>query len=258
MISVFVSRPTWVAPPFKAGLDGFLRVLTTIDLKPRTLGSTDFPSKSPMQEVIELMEQCSGAIILGYPQIAVNDGHLKGQPIAPSPLLLPTEWNHIEAGLACARGLPLLLIHHHGVSRGVFDRGALAGFLHAQDFADPGWPVREEVQGALVKWKMDVVRQTPAMVLSKPSATVADVTPEPERLEVNADDSPVLTRSQTFVSYCRHCGAVPGVQTKCQGPFSTHEFVPWVQGLYCRYCGAVPGTPTKCGGPFSSHSFVSG
>ena len=122
-MDVFVSRPTWVAAEFEAGLAAFLRVLRSLDLTPRTLGATDYPSKAPLDEVIALMGKCAGAVILGYPQLVVETGHLKGVPINQA-LELPTEWNHIEAGLAYARELPLLVIHHRGVRRGIFDRGA--------------------------------------------------------------------------------------------------------------------------------------
>src|SRR5687767_6169556 len=110
-MNVFVSRPTVVAPEYRDGMEGFLRVLTTMDLNPRTIGTTDYPSRSPLDEVIGLMDQCVGAVILGYPQIRMSSGYIRDKPINGE-LLLPTEWNHIEAGLAYARGLPLLVIHH--------------------------------------------------------------------------------------------------------------------------------------------------
>jgi hypothetical protein len=98
MVNVFVSRPNWVAPEFKAGLDIFLNLLKSVDLQPRTVGSTDPPTKTPLDEVLLLMKECQGAIILGYPQISVERGQCKGADC--SGLSLPTEWNHIEAALA--------------------------------------------------------------------------------------------------------------------------------------------------------------
>jgi hypothetical protein len=61
MTYVFVSRPTWVAPNFEKGLASFLRLLENMKLKPRTLGAGgDYPSKSPLDEVIALMNECPG------------------------------------------------------------------------------------------------------------------------------------------------------------------------------------------------------
>ena len=95
MIDIFVSRPNWVAKEFEEGLTGFLSFLGTHDIKPRTLGSTDQPTETPLDEVITIMSECKGAIILGYPQIYVNNGYLKTKEI--NNLQLATEWNQIEA-----------------------------------------------------------------------------------------------------------------------------------------------------------------
>lgn len=243
MIHVFVSRPTWVPPAFQAGLEGFLRVLTTLGLQPRTLGSTDYPSKAPLDEVIGLMSKCRGAIILGYPQVVATAGSIKDKAITAE-LLLPTEWNHIEAGLAYARGLPLLMIHHLGVGRGVFDRGALAGFIHAQRLDDPGWPLRAEIQGALAKWNTDVLSHS-----SGPAVPIVDAKHH------HTSSACVQPRPS---KYCRHCGAVPGAPSKCNSPYSTHDFVSWSDNLFCRHCGATPGKSTSCNSPYSAHEFVRG
>jgi len=46
MINIFISRPTWIAEEFREGLTSFLSFLGTHDLKPRTIGSTDYPTES--------------------------------------------------------------------------------------------------------------------------------------------------------------------------------------------------------------------
>lgn len=150
--NVFLSRPTWLPTEFVKAHDAFANLLGTLGLRPRTLGTTDYPSRAPLDEVIDLMAECSGAIILGYPQLMVTAGTVKGKPIS-EPFLLPTEWNHIEAGLAHAKGLPLLAIHHIGIRRGIFDRGAMNAFLYERDLTDPSWPLGEDLLGAIKKWK---------------------------------------------------------------------------------------------------------
>lgn len=169
MINVFVSRPNWIPGPFKKGLDVFLTRLVDLGLNPRTLGATDYPTKSPLDEVIKLMGECRGAVILGYPQIELFTGLVKGVAVDAVPMLIPTEWNHIEAGLAYARGLPLLVIHHPGISRGIFDHGALNSFLFRKDLSVQGWSVGEDISGAIRSWKNEVLSFSP--------------TPEPVRNE---------------------------------------------------------------------------
>ncbi len=157
MINIFLSRPNWIDQSFIKGLEGFLLVLNNLEMKPRTIGATDYPNRSPLDEVIKLMEQCNGAIILGYPQITIKVGTVKEKQIDKE-LILPTEWNHIETGLAYARGIPLLVIHHIGIIRGVFDRGAISNYIYEINLAKPDWPLRVEIQGALSNWKKEVVQ----------------------------------------------------------------------------------------------------
>lgn len=155
MKNIFLSRPNWVHPNYKDGLDNFLNLLKSNDLNPRTIGATDFPNKSPMDEVIDLLYQCEGVLILGYRQIQVNVGKVKDINI-DNPLSLSTEWNHIEAALAYSLGLPLLVIHDLGITRGIFDRGVLNSFLYQKDFSDKAWAVSSDITGALSKWKMQL------------------------------------------------------------------------------------------------------
>ena len=152
MTHIFLSRPTWVSPDFSAGLEGFTSFLKSIGLNPRTLGATDYPHQSPLDEVIRIMDECEAAIILGYPQIEITSGTLKNKPLK-SPSFLGTEWNHIEAALAYSKKLPLLVIHHQDVSRGIFDRGTLNSFVHEIDLRDSAWCLKEGISGAVKSWK---------------------------------------------------------------------------------------------------------
>ncbi|MCY3992743.1 MAG: hypothetical protein OXF50_16080 [Caldilineaceae bacterium] len=148
---VFVSQPSWVPPEHCSGLDNFRNLLRLRNLDPRTVGVTDLPSLSPLDEVIQLMERCYGAIILGIPQIEVQSGNLKGDEIT-SPFSLGTEWNHIEAALAYSLRLPVLVIHDVKVRRGIFDRGAANAFIYGVDFSSDSWSLSDKISGALGAW----------------------------------------------------------------------------------------------------------
>jgi len=141
-----------VGPEFVQGLEAFTSILKSYEINPRTLGVSDYPTNTPLDEVISIMDQCVGAIILGYPQIEVKEGVLKGGTIE-SCVVLATEWNHIEAGLAYAKRLPLLVIHHKGVRRGIFDRGAIGKYLYEVDLSNSTWFSEEQIIGAIVAWK---------------------------------------------------------------------------------------------------------
>lgn len=151
-MNIFVSRPTWVDHKFEAGLEVFLTSIKNMGLTPRTLGSSDYPSKAPLDEVIEIMDECKGAIILGFPQLSITEGKIKNCSIEAE-LSLPTEWNHIEAALAYSKRLPLVILHHKGVVRGVFDRGVMNAFVHEVDFSSATWSMDVALNGAIQKWK---------------------------------------------------------------------------------------------------------
>lgn len=155
---IFLSRPTWIEDRFNPGLKGFLGLLQSLELNPRTLGATDYPAAAPLDEVIRLMGDCSGAIILGYPQIMVTAGKIKDQNIN-NELSLGTEWNHIEAALAHSMDLPLLIIHHINVKRGIFDRGTVGKFIHEIDLSDGSWPLSDSIRGAIDSWKLHLDKE---------------------------------------------------------------------------------------------------
>ncbi len=151
MRPIFLSQPTWVPPEHRSGLSKFKNLLRVRDLDPRSMGVTDRPSQLPLNEVIQLMEGCYGAIILGIPQIEVHSGKLKGEEIT-SRFSLGTEWNHIEAALAYSLQLPVLVIHDATVGRGIFDRGAANAFIYTVDFSSESWALSDEISGALGAW----------------------------------------------------------------------------------------------------------
>lgn len=151
MRDIFLSRPTWIDQQYEKGLNGFLSLLQAHSLQPRTIGATDFPSKSPMDEVITLMRKCVGAVALGFPQVIIEKGLIKNE-IVSQPISLGTEWNHIEAALAHCLGIPMLVIHDKTVIRGIFERGALNSFLYSFDLADPSWPLERIATGAVKSW----------------------------------------------------------------------------------------------------------
>lgn len=171
MIDIFISRPTWIAEEFKEGLTGFLSFLDTHGIKPRTLGCTDYPTESPLDEVITIMDECKGAIILGYPQIYVLSSVIKES--GKDDLLLPTEWNHIEATLAYIKKMPLLIIHHKGITRGIFEHGAISKFIYEKDLTKTNWFLSEDMTGALKKWKSSIKEP---QIISKPAPKPAPMT----------------------------------------------------------------------------------
>ena len=197
MIDVFVSRPTWVPKLFRPGLDGFLRTLSDMGLRSRTIGVTDYPVDGAFDEVTEVMNECQGAVILGYPQIWILDGIVKDSAVEDE-MTLPTEWNHIEAALAMAMSKPVLIIPHTGITRRVFDRGALNKHIYETDLTNTGWPTSEHVHGALERWR-DQVNSAKAIRPKSKFEQPTEIEPSsPETINIlsSASAAPLISPEQ--------------------------------------------------------------
>ena len=153
MINVFISRPNWVPPVIKANLTEFYTLLDSMGFSPMTVGTNIVPMCSPFEEVRDLMRQCKCTVVLGTHQIIAGDVKIKG--VAQERIILPTEWNQIEATMSLMLGLPtLVLLHEHVAARGIFERGAANLFVHAFSAGEKGWAMKLAPALAALKSKV--------------------------------------------------------------------------------------------------------
>jgi hypothetical protein len=112
------------------------------------------------------MEKCHGALILGLVQgrsrIGSNKTETKkGIPLPDSPS--PTPWNQLEAGIAYAMGLPMMIVKEPGISGGVFDIGAAGDqFVHALEVTNSRTWRSDELKSSLDEWRDEVVQHARA------------------------------------------------------------------------------------------------
>jgi hypothetical protein len=108
-----------------------MRLLDELNVEPRTLGRSDYPSDLPLREVLAIARHCAGGLILGFEQFRATAGVWK-RGVGPTRgerklsakelASFPTPWNHLEAGVLFGLGLPLLIFrdpHVSGVNAGV-------------------------------------------------------------------------------------------------------------------------------------------
>ena len=116
--------------------------MTAAGLHPQTVGVNQFGNEAPLTTVRRLMETCHGAVILGLAQLHVTTGvHKPGTKAEQRvrSLRLPTPWNQLEAGIAFALDLPLMIVHERGVEPdGIFDPQIGDRFVHQTDLS-AGW-----------------------------------------------------------------------------------------------------------------------
>ena len=148
-------------------------------LVPHTVGRNTFSADAPLKAVTQLLDQCSGTVVIALERsYFVSGTEKRGGPkeAALSDVKLPTPWNHIEAAMAYTRGLPLMVIVEAGLkSEGLLARGydwyvqsvkPEAAALHTNEF-----------NGVLASWKQKMV-ETPkrASASKSPSdLTVAEL-----------------------------------------------------------------------------------
>jgi len=96
-------------------------------LLPQTVGRNTFSADAPLKAVNELMQQCSGAVVIGLERLWFESGlDRRGGPKEKrlEDVRLPTPWNQIEAAMAYGKGPPLLVLGATAIVGGAFLLGA--------------------------------------------------------------------------------------------------------------------------------------
>jgi hypothetical protein len=157
-IPVFVSCPTSLSPKQEGSRSALVRFLDELNLEPRALGRSDYPSELPLREVLVIANHCAGGIILGFEQFQAASGIWKRgakdqrKTAAKESVLFPTPWNHLEAGILFGLGLPILIFREEGISGGVFDNGVTDVFVHKMPPAKPSSADKESLKEVFLKW----------------------------------------------------------------------------------------------------------
>jgi hypothetical protein len=112
-MDVFVSVATGLNSKQEEFVSAIEARLRAIGLTPCTIGRNIFSSNAPLRAVTELMDRCSGAVIIALERYRFSKGIERPGSTHEKPLSsvsLPTAWNQIEAAMAYGRGLPLLVL----------------------------------------------------------------------------------------------------------------------------------------------------
>lgn len=154
-IPVFVSCPTSLNPGQEKARDIVRSHLRRLKLEDRALGRSDYPTVSPLREVLAIARHCAGGVILGFEQFRSLDGVSKPGTPGQEPqkeVSFPTPWNNLEAGILFGLDVPLLIFKESGVTGGVFDAGATDVFVHPM----PDKRGDAGVEDVFLKWQSKV------------------------------------------------------------------------------------------------------
>jgi hypothetical protein len=158
-IDVFVSvginskRPEY--EKFISEVEQFLR---DNGLNPRTVGRSDFSSGQPLKLIEQVMNECSGTIVIAFERIHIEKGLDKRGSSAENLLSnvnIPTVWNQIEPSMAYVLGHPLLVIVQNGLrSEGLLETG-YDWYVQWVDI-DNSTLQKREFLGVFANWKKRV------------------------------------------------------------------------------------------------------
>lgn len=163
-IPVFVSCPTKLNPKQELQKSVIINILEDLQLEPRSLGREDYPRFCPLNEVYIIAKRCCGGIILGFEQIYVKEGVVKKETDeqkeikSSSPIILPTAWNNLEAGILFGLKLPLLIFKEKGIEGGIFDPGITEVYIHDMPPSDPNEVKSNELMQIFLRWRGEVSR----------------------------------------------------------------------------------------------------
>jgi hypothetical protein len=93
-------------------------------MEPRVIDTTDFSTGNPLKDISTVMRECQGVIVVAFERTSFDHGLEKRQSQLEKPLQAvryTTPWSQIEAAIAYALGLPIIVM----LERGVREEGLL-------------------------------------------------------------------------------------------------------------------------------------
>jgi hypothetical protein len=160
-LSVFVS----VGETATAEQETFVRAveerLRSEGIVPHTVGRNTFSADAPLNTVSELMDKCSGAMVIALERsFFISGTEKRGGPgeVTLRDVKLPTPWNQIEAAMAYSRGLPLMVIVESGLNaEGLLERGH--SWYVQRVNPTPASLHSNEFNGVVASWKEKMVHR---------------------------------------------------------------------------------------------------
>lgn len=178
-LSVFVSVGGTATDQQEAFVRAVEDRLRSEGLVPHTVGRNTFSSDAPLRTVVELLDRCSGTVVIALERMYFESGLEKRGGPKQSPLLdvrLPTPWNQIEAAMAYSRGHPLLVIVESGLkTEGLLERGN--DWYVQWVNLDAAALSTTEFNGVLASWKLKMIQapQRPIQSNGPSELTVAEL-----------------------------------------------------------------------------------
>ena len=136
----------------RAVKQAILSAVSAAGFQPQEFGVSGLPAAMQwnFDAADEVMSNCQGGLILAQARYRVRtqDG---------DELALPSEYNHLEGGMAISRGLPTIVIAEEGIQeRGIVFRGSSLLVLTVPRHVDAPWVLSSQFAGPFHSWCQQV------------------------------------------------------------------------------------------------------
>lgn len=178
-LNVFVSVGGTATDQQEAFIRAVEDRLRSEGLAPHTVGRNTFSSDSPLKTVTELLDKCSGTVVIALERTFFASGiEKRGGPkeLLLSDVRLPTPWNQIEAAMAYSRGHPLMVVVETGLkSEGLLERSNDWYVQWVKPHAAA--LTTTEFNGVLANWKQKLQQPQKKLLAPKAAAelTIAEL-----------------------------------------------------------------------------------
>jgi len=116
--NIFISMGSPFTPSQGQFLDALMDLLRACDVEPRVINKTDYPTGNPLSDISRVIGECQGAIVVAYERTYFDNGLEKRkspQEKSIASVRYTTPWNQIEASMAFALGMPILVLMELGL-----------------------------------------------------------------------------------------------------------------------------------------------
>lgn len=133
--------------------------LVSENLIPNTVGRNKFSAGAPLKAVKDLMDECSGLIVIALERTYFEVGMERrgsNRETVLNNIKYTTPWNQIEAGMGYVKGMPILVIIEDGIRiEGLLEKGYDWYVLTVVPNSDS--LITNEFNGVLADWKEKVL-----------------------------------------------------------------------------------------------------
>lgn len=134
--SIFLSYPKPYLKSQQEFIEKLILYLESRELKPRTLGVTDYNMEAPLVAIKNIMKECQGLIAVAFKRTVVSEGvekpnsdmELESKKLTN--VWLTSPYCQIEPAMAFQMDLPVLILKEKDVlAEGILERGVLGAYM---------------------------------------------------------------------------------------------------------------------------------